>query len=388
MILCQANTRYLIVLPRLENHFYPANFSSLYKNLVLLSCSSHSYTFAYCYYLPYIALAWRRIGFEPKLYDYSVFMTFDEISTKETFIIIGDVDLLPITRRRFEINTNHTNYILAVNAYCCPNEEFSYENFTNIHYYPMSYVGMRKALWKEIFLPLKYCSLSRNLTGYHNPENFLSTEFQSILFYDDIHLPNKNDSIVFIKLKRLFGGFMTFDEISTKETFIIIGDVDLLPITRRRFEINTNHTNYILAFYSLLSITVPIYSTINFTYYRYFNEILCRIEGFNSFLCGCSCMLAYIVLSVNRYLLLYESNQNFFCRYSTIICWLLSLSWTLPPVFDYMTSYVPEGLGFHCSIKWNNLTRSNRFYILFSFIFIYFIPLFILITVNILLQSQ
>ena len=38
------------------------NFSTLYTNLVLLSCSSNSYN---SYYLPYIILGWRRIGFEP-----------------------------------------------------------------------------------------------------------------------------------------------------------------------------------------------------------------------------------------------------------------------------------------------------------------------------------
>ncbi len=206
-IFYQKEYSYSIILPPLMNHLYPANFSSINENLVLLSCSSDSYTSIYCYYLPYIALAWRRIGFEPviflvgsneifekmpiinllkmdlKIQYYFInvdssrsistsqiirlfggFISYEYNTTKDLFILIGDVDLLPISRHRFEIDTNQSNYILAVNAYCCPKETFSYKNFHNIHYYPMSYVGMKKDLWKKIFLPLNNCSLSSNLT--------------------------------------------------------------------------------------------------------------------------------------------------------------------------------------------------------------------------------
>jgi hypothetical protein len=174
---------------------------------VLLSCSSDSYTFAYCYYLPFISLAWRRLGFEPIVFlvgsqekflrmplinllknefkiqyhfiniDSSRSISTSQIirlfggfilneyhSNKDLFILISDVDLLPVSRHRFEISSNKTNYILAVNAYCCPEERFSYGDFRNIHYYPVSYVGMNKDLWKKIFSPLNQCSLSSNLT--------------------------------------------------------------------------------------------------------------------------------------------------------------------------------------------------------------------------------
>jgi len=196
-----------IIIPLLIDHLYPINYSTLYENIVLLSCSSNSYNSVYCYYLPYIALAWRRIGFEPivflvgsdkkfekmplinvlkndlKIQYYFLnvdssrsistsqiirlfggFISYKYNTTKDFFILIADADLLPISRYRFEINTNHTNYILAVNGYCCPNEKFAYENYHNIHYYPMSYVGMKKDLWKKIFLPLNNCSISSNLT--------------------------------------------------------------------------------------------------------------------------------------------------------------------------------------------------------------------------------
>jgi hypothetical protein len=198
---------YSIILPPLENHLYPSSFTSLYENIVLLSCSSDSYSPVYCYYLPYVALAWRRIGFEPivflvgsdeifrkmplfnllkndlKIKYYFInadplrsistsqiirlfggFLSYEYETTKDIFILMADVDLIPISRHRFEIDTNQTNYILAVNAYCCRNAKFSYGQFHDIHYYPISYVGMRKNLWKKLFLPLKDCKMSSEIT--------------------------------------------------------------------------------------------------------------------------------------------------------------------------------------------------------------------------------
>ena len=194
-------------LPLLINHSYSSNYSTLYENIVLLSCSSDSYNSVYCYYLPYIALAWRRIGFEPIIFlvgskkkfqkkplinllknhlniqyyfvnvdsSYSIsisqivrlfggFLSYKINHIKDLFILISDVDLLPITRSRFDISTNFNNSILAVNAYCCPNERFSYKDYHNIHYYPISYIGMNKNLWKKLFLPLKNCPISSNIT--------------------------------------------------------------------------------------------------------------------------------------------------------------------------------------------------------------------------------
>ncbi|CAF0898924.1 unnamed protein product [Rotaria sordida] len=316
----QKEYSHLIVLPPLINHLYPNNFSSLYKKIVLLSCSSDSYTVLYCYYLPYVALAWRRIGIEPfiflvgshkifgkmslinllkndlkiKYYFINVdssrsistsqiirlfggFILYEYNTTKDLFILIADADLLPISRHRFEIDTNHTNYILAVNAYCCPKEKLSYGKYQNIHYYPMSYVGMKKYLWKKIFFPSNSCHISSNITidmiecclkekmnitipknvmkgtkqwdidqkllsllivqakdlyntcvderelGYRlDPnENFLSSEFNSIYLYDDIHLPNNNEHAV-LNNQTWFGLSKIFSHLFHNETIQLL----------------------------------------------------------------------------------------------------------------------------------------------------------------------
>jgi hypothetical protein len=95
-----------------------------------------------------------------------------------------------------------------------------------------------------------------------------------------------------------------------------------------------------------------------------------------------------MILPINRYLLLCQYDHPLLDRYSTIICWILSISLTLPPVFDYWISYVPEGLGFHCSINWNDQSQISFYYILFSFIGIYFIPLIIIFVVNLLVHQM
>ncbi|CAF1200383.1 unnamed protein product [Adineta steineri] len=295
-VLYQTQPFYITILPPLINHLYPTDFPSLYKNLVLLSCSSDSYTSIYCYYLPFTALAWRRIGFEPIIFlvgssekfakmplinflkndlkiEYHIinvdssrsislsqmirlfggFLSYDFNTTKDYFIMTSDADLLPITRSRYEIARNHTNYILAVNAYCCPSEKFSYGDFHDIHYYPISYIGMEQDLWKKLFLPLNNCSVSSNITvdmiecclkekmNVSLPKNvikgtkqwdidqrfisllvaqaerfygtyvdkrsrgsrldpnkeFLSSDFNSILDYHDVHLPNQHENIIY-----------------------------------------------------------------------------------------------------------------------------------------------------------------------------------------------
>jgi hypothetical protein len=197
----------MISLPKLNDHTQQQLYSSSYEHIVLLSCSSYSYSSIYCYYLPFAVLAWRRLGFEPvvllvgserifrrlPLIDvlkndlnisfhiintdrsrsistsqlvrlFGGFLSYSYASKNNSLIFIADVDLLPITRHRFDIDINNDNHIVIVNAYCCHEQQFSYQNDHNIDYYPMSYVGMTQYLWKQIFLPLGHCYPSSNLT--------------------------------------------------------------------------------------------------------------------------------------------------------------------------------------------------------------------------------
>ena len=137
-----------------------------------------------------------------------------------------------------------------------------------------------------------------------------------------------------------------------------------------------------LASLLVLTICVPGVLLQLFTCHRHCNQIYCTLEGFVSYLAGSLCMLIYMVLSINRYLLLCQYHPRCLHRYSAMICWFLSIAWTLPPVFHVWISYVPEGHGFHCSINWKDQSRLSRLYVLFSFLSIYFVPLLVLFSVN------
>ena len=151
---------------------------------------------------------------------------------------------------------------------------------------------------------------------------------------------------------------------------------------RKRYR-NKLVLSLVLSSLLVLIISVPRILIQLFTCHRDCNDIYCRIEGFTSYFGGCLCMLIYTTLSIDRYLLLCHYNRPILYSYLTLICWILSFIWTFPPVFDYWISYIPEGLGFHCSINWNDDSQTSFYYILFSFIIFYLIPLVILCYVNI-----
>ncbi|CAF1472342.1 unnamed protein product [Rotaria magnacalcarata] len=136
---------------------------------------------------------------------------------------------------------------------------------------------------------------------------------------------------------------------------------------------------------SLLVITISVPSVIVqlFTCHRHCLNIYCRIEGFCSYLSGCVCMLVFMSLSIHRYLSLCSYKSSLSYGASTCFSWSLSLVFTFPLVFDYFNSYKFEGLGFHCSINWQDSSSIGRVYIFSSFIFMYFIPLIILVFVNV-----
>jgi hypothetical protein len=145
---------------------------------------------------------------------------------------------------------------------------------------------------------------------------------------------------------------------------------------------NTLVLSLFLGSFLIIIISAPGALLQLFSCHRLCNGIYCRIEGFTSYFCGCLCMLIYMTLSVNRYLLLCQYNHPLLYHYAALICWILSIGWTLPPTFDYWISYIPEGLGFHCSINWNDHSTKSFYYIFFSFLIFYFIPLIILFIVN------
>ena len=145
---------------------------------------------------------------------------------------------------------------------------------------------------------------------------------------------------------------------------------------------NSLVVSLVLVSLMVLVVSVPGDILQLFTCHRLCSNIYCRIEGFICYLSGCLCMLLFMMLAIHRYLSLCSYNHLLSYQSSTFICWLLSITFTCPLIFDYLNSYVPQGLDFHCTINWQDQTNLSRSYILLSFIFVYLFSLSILFFVN------
>jgi hypothetical protein len=94
------------------------------------------------------------------------------------------------------------------------------------------------------------------------------------------------------------------------------------------------------------------------------------------------------LLSIFRYVSIIHKHSSFNrslgrCRgISVIICALISLCWSLPPLLKIENTYTNEGVGFYCSLDWNNSAFHSRLYIYSLLICNYFILLFVLIYSN------
>ena len=134
-----------------------------------------------------------------------------------------------------------------------------------------------------------------------------------------------------------------------------------------------------LASLLVLTFSVPSILVQLTTCHRHCLAIYCRLEGFISYFSGCLCMLTLMMLSVHRYLLLHSYQGLLSYWVSALLCWTASLIFTFPLVFDYLNSYLPEGLGFHCSINWKDRSSPRRLYIFVAFLMMYFLPLLVLV---------
>ena len=110
------------------------------------------------------------------------------------------------------------------------------------------------------------------------------------------------------------------------------------------------------------------------------------VDWLSLLLCLCRYMLA--LLSIFRYVNIIHKNSSF-SRWmethrtvSVLICAMVSLSWSVPPLFDVGNAYTAEGFGFHCSLDWNNSAFHSRLFVYSLLICNYFLLLFVLIYSN------
>ncbi|CAF0999718.1 unnamed protein product [Rotaria sordida] len=118
-----------------------------------------------------------------------------------------------------------------------------------------------------------------------------------------------------------------------------------------------------------------------------FTYVGCVIDAIIAYFAGCSNMYMLCFISIDRYLVVTRSLSTSVITvkraYIIIICgYLLALFWTLLPVIGW-SSYDYEGVGASCSIKWEERSLNVISYNITIFIFVYLIPVIIIIITNI-----
>ncbi|XP_041715305.2 melanopsin-A-like [Coregonus clupeaformis] len=110
----------------------------------------------------------------------------------------------------------------------------------------------------------------------------------------------------------------------------------------------------------------------------------CELYAFCGALFGMTSMMTLLVIAMDRYFVITRplTSMGVMSRrralYVMAAAWLYSMAWSLPPFFGW-SAYVPEGLMTLCLWDYMTFTPSVCFYTMLLFIFVFFIPLFIII---------
>ncbi|KAF7200399.1 melanopsin-A [Nothobranchius furzeri] len=115
-----------------------------------------------------------------------------------------------------------------------------------------------------------------------------------------------------------------------------------------------------------------------------FGEMGCKIYAFCGALFGISSMINLLAISIERYLVISRPLQTIHwsskkrTTFAIFLVWLYSLVWSLAPLVGW-SSYIPEGLMTSCTWDYVSYTAANRSYTMMLCVFVFFIPLGIIL---------
>ncbi|CAF2735790.1 unnamed protein product [Rotaria sp. Silwood2] len=129
--------------------------------------------------------------------------------------------------------------------------------------------------------------------------------------------------------------------------------------------------NLIINSYIFMVFSLPYILIQSIKCYPIQSYIICCFQSFVCFTCAICVIRIYQII---------EKKNNFLIP---LLCWLISLLWSLPPMMNIKPGFIREGQGFDCGLNWIKSDIQSRLYLFFAFIFIYFLPLFCLLYTNI-----
>uniref|UniRef100_A0A3P9P9F4 Opsin 4 n=1 Tax=Poecilia reticulata TaxID=8081 RepID=A0A3P9P9F4_POERE len=128
----------------------------------------------------------------------------------------------------------------------------------------------------------------------------------------------------------------------------------------------------------------PVFFTTSMNRRWIFGERGCELYAFCGALFGICSMITLMVIAIDRYFVITRplTSIGVLSRKRALLillaAWAYSLGWSLPPFFGW-SAYVPEGLLTSCTWDYMTFTPSVRAYTMLLFIFVFFLPLFIII---------
>ncbi|XP_047207055.1 melanopsin-A isoform X2 [Girardinichthys multiradiatus] len=128
----------------------------------------------------------------------------------------------------------------------------------------------------------------------------------------------------------------------------------------------------------------PIFFTTSMHKRWIFGEKGCELYAFCGALFGICSMITLMVIAIDRYFVITHplTSIGVLTRKRALLIlmlvWVYSMGWSLPPFFGW-SAYVPEGLLTSCTWDYMTFTPSVRAYTMLLFIFVFFLPLFIII---------
>ncbi|KAL0964311.1 hypothetical protein UPYG_G00322100 [Umbra pygmaea] len=127
----------------------------------------------------------------------------------------------------------------------------------------------------------------------------------------------------------------------------------------------------------------PIFFTTSMHKRWIFGEKACELYAFCGALFGICSMITMTVIAMDRYFVITRplASIGVLSKKRALLilmaAWVYSLGWCLPPFFGW-SAYVPEGLLTSCSWDYVTFTPSVRAYTMLLFIFVFFIPLIVI----------
>jgi hypothetical protein len=112
----------------------------------------------------------------------------------------------------------------------------------------------------------------------------------------------------------------------------------------------------------------------------------CVLTGFIMYFIGTVGVYLMVAMSIERFMIIYKpmSIKKLTHRVLALVigvCMLLGLFWSILPIFGW-SRYSLEGAGTSCSVEYNERSLNVISYNVAMFVFVFFVPLFVIIGLN------